>query len=283
MQNAQCGAEAAPVNAQAAGRNPQPVISIPQLMDRALLYLLRGKDRYGVWQSTQATINVLNALVAIFNRQEPGVWTPAQASGGQAEISINGRPATSVTMPPGRLNNPMMVDISQFISPGRNQITIRRGSASLLTSAQVVSTFYVPWSAAKTSHVTNAASNPLRLSVNFSKAQVGVNEEVICKVEAAGRNYGGMLLAEIGLPPGADVDRASLDLAMKNSGWYLSRYDVLPDRLIVYLWPRPDGNKFEFKFRQRFGLAAQTAPSLLYDYYNPEARTVVAPVKFMVR
>jgi hypothetical protein len=284
MQNADCGAEAAPVNTQAESRKSQPAISIPQLMDRALLYLLRGKDRYGVWQSTQATINVLNALVAIFNRQEQGVWTPAPAGvGGQAEISINGRPATSVTIAPGRLSNPLMVDISQFISPGDNQITIRRGSASLLTSAQVVSTFYVPWSAAKTSHVTNAATNPLRLAVNFSKAQVSVNEEVTCKVEASGKNYGGMLLAEIGLPPGADVDRASLELAVKNSGWSLSRYDVLPDRLIVYLWPRSDGNRFEFKFRQRFGLAAQTAPSLLYDYYNPEARTVVAPVKFVVR
>jgi phosphatidate phosphatase APP1 len=283
MQNAECVVEAAPGNAQAESRKPQPAISIPQLMDRSLLYLLRGKDRYGVWQSTQATINVLNALVAIFNRQEPGVWTQAEAGGGQAEISINGRPATSVTIPPGRLNNPLMVDITQFISPGDNQITIRRASASLLTSAQVVSTFYVPWSAAKTSHVTNAASNPLRLSVNFSKSQVSVNEEVTCKVEASGRNYGGMLLAEIGLPPGADVDRASLELAVKNSGWTLSRYDVLPDRLIVYLWPRADGNTFEFKFRQRYGLAAQTAPSLLYDYYNPEARTVVVPVKFVVR
>ncbi|HUQ32047.1 MAG TPA: MG2 domain-containing protein [Pyrinomonadaceae bacterium] len=289
MQNAGCGMEDTPVNPQSAIANPQPArpqpaISIPQLMDRALLYLLRGKDRYGVWQSTQATINVLNALVAIFNRQEPGTWTPALAGGGgQAEISINGRAATSLTIPPGRLNNPVMVDISQFISPGENQITIRRESASLLTSAQIVSTFYVPWSAAKTSHVTNAASNPLRLSVNFSKVQISVNEEVTCKVEAAGRNYGGMMLAEIGLPPGADVDRASLDLAVKNSGWTLSRYDVLPDRLIVYLWPRSDGNKFEFKFRQRFGLAAQSAPSLLYDYYNPEARTLVAPTKFVVR
>jgi hypothetical protein len=92
-----------------------------------------------------------------------------------------------------------------------------------------------------------------------------------------------MLLAEIGLPPGADVDRASLETAVKNSGWSLSRYDVLPDRLVVYLWPRYDGNRFEFKFRPRFGLTAQSAPSLLYDYYNPEARVVVAPTKFTVR
>jgi hypothetical protein len=253
------------------------------LIDRALLYLLRQKDRYGVWQSTQATINALGALIAIFPKQgTAGIWA-AIDSGGQAEIIINGRPATSVTIPPGRLNNPILVDISQFISAGDNQILIRRNGASTLASVQVVSTFYVPWSVAQAAHSANKASNPLRLAVSFSKAHASINEELVCRVEAGGKNYGGMLLAEIGLPPGADVDRASLETAVKNSEWSLSRYDVLPDRLIVYLWPRHNGTKFEFKFRPRFGLTAQSAPSLVYDYYNPEARAVVAPTKFVVK
>ncbi len=278
LQNADCGVE------NSSPANPKSEIRIPQLIDRALLYLLRQKDRYGVWHSTQATINVLNAMIAVLSKQETGTWTTlGTGAGGQAEIIINGRPATSVTLPPGRLNNPIMIDISPFISTGDNQILIRRGGASQLASAQMVSTFYVPWSVAPAAHGTSATSNTPRLAVSFSKNQLSINEEVTCKVEAFGRNYGGMLLGEIGLPPGADVDRASLELAVKNSGWYLSRYDVLPDRLIVYLWPRYDGTKFEFKFRPRFGLTAQTAPSLLYDYYNPEARTIVAPTKFVVK
>jgi hypothetical protein len=79
------------------------------------------------------------------------------------------------------------------------------------------------------------------------------------------------------------VDRASLEKAMKQSGWELSQYDVLPDRVIVYLWPRAGGTKFSFTFRPRYGIRAQTAPSLLYDYYNPEARVVIAPTRFVVR
>jgi uncharacterized protein YfaS (alpha-2-macroglobulin family) len=91
-----------------------------------------------------------------------------------------------------------------------------------------------------------------------------------------------MLLAEVGLPPGADVDRASLELAMKESGWEFSHYDVLPDRLVVYLWPRAGGTKFQFTFRPRYGLAAKSAASVVYDYYNPEARATLAPTKFNV-
>ena len=93
----------------------------------------------------------------------------------------------------------------------------------------------------------------------------------------------GMMLAEIGLPPGADVDRASLENGMKNSGWAFNQYDVLPDRVVVYLWPRAGGVAFDFKFRPRFGLTAKAAPSVVYDYYNPEARAVVAPVMFVVK
>jgi hypothetical protein len=53
-----------------------------------------------------------------------------------------------------------------------------------------------------------------------------------------------VFLAEIGLTPGADVHRASLETAMKSSDWAISQYDVLPDRVRVYLWPRAGGVKF---------------------------------------
>jgi hypothetical protein len=108
---------------------------------------------------------------------------------------------------------------------------------------------------------------------------------VQCNVDAERigfRGYG-MLLAEIGLPPGADVDRSSLERAMEASGWDINQYDVLPDRLIVYLWPHAGGTKFSFTFKPRFGLKALTAASVLYDYYNPEAHAVVEPAQFTVQ
>jgi hypothetical protein len=66
------------------------------------------------------------------------------------------------------------------------------------------------------------------------------------------------------------------------SGFALSHYDILPDRILAYLWPRAGGTGFSFSFRPRFAMRAKSAPSLLYDYYNPDARTVVAPATFRV-
>ena len=254
------------------------------LVDRGLLFLIRSKDRYGVWYSTQATINVLDAMISLYEAEQ--IKTSA---GGQAEIFVNGKPAGSVLMPPGnRPGNPLTVNLSAAIGGGENRIEIRRSGEATLATAQIVETHYAAWKDPAKEIIEPSQSSLLRLAVSYNKPQAKIGEEIICNVAAeriGHRGYGqfGMLLGEIGLPPGADVDCASLESAMKNSGWELNQYDVLPDRIIVYLWPRAGGTKFSFKFKLRYGIRAQSAPSVLYDYYNPEARVVVAPTRFAVK
>jgi hypothetical protein len=252
-----------------------------RLMGRGLVFLLHHKDRYGVWLSTQATVNVLDALIATSGA---GVERSTDA---KVEVVVNGHPAGSVAL--GRrdlFERPLSIDISRFISAGSNRVELRRPAGSPQTTAQLVATYWIPWStpvAANDPSLGHAPNSALRLTTAFDKTEAKVGDEVTCRVNAerVGAHGYGMLLAEIGLPPGADVDRASLESAMRASS--LSRYDILPDRLVVYLWPQTGGTRFEFKFRPRYGLAAQTAPSVLYDYYNPDARTTVAPTKFTVR
>ncbi len=82
--------------------------------------------------------------------------------------------------------------------------------------------------------------------------------------------------------PGAEVDRASLEKA-KEANWNFSRYDVLPDKIIVYMWAQAGAVNINFKFRQRYAINAQTAPSIVYDYYNAEAEATVAPLKFSIK
>lgn len=265
------------------------------LVNRGLLFLLRQKDRYGVWYSTQATINVLQALITLLAGEAHDTGTAALAASGKAnapgpiEVFVNERHAVSVPMPAvNQLASPIAVDLTPFLVPGENRLRLQREGKAVPASVQAVATYYVPWpSAGDANHSSASTKAPgtLNLKVGFDKSTVAINEEVTCKVlaERIGQSGYGMLLAEIGLPPGADVDRASLEKAMKESGWTFSRYDILPDRLIVYLWPRAGVVSFEFKFRPRYGLTAQTAASQLYDYYNPEARTVIAPTRFVVK
>jgi hypothetical protein len=109
-----------------------------------------------------------------------------------------------------------------------------------------------------------------------------VGEAIACRVEAERIGFAGygMMIAEIGLPPGAEVDRESLEEA-KQTG--VDGYEVRPDRVVFYLWPSAGGSNFQFIFRPRFGISAMSAPSVLYDYYNPEANATVLPLRFNVQ
>lgn len=116
------------------------------------------------------------------------------------------------------------------------------------------------------------------------KVNTAVMEDVTCSVEAerVGFKGYGMLLAEIGTPPWANVSRESLEEAIASDG-SISRYDILPDRIVIYMWAKAGGTKFNFKFKPGYGINAQTPASCVYDYYNPEARAVGMPIRFMVR
>jgi uncharacterized protein YfaS (alpha-2-macroglobulin family) len=105
-----------------------------------------------------------------------------------------------------------------------------------------------------------------------------------CTVSA--RRFGssgyGMLLAEVGLPSGADVDRASL--ARLLDSWTVSRYELQTDRIVFYLrsW-RPEGERFSFRFTPRYAIHAKAAPASLFDYYNPDLKAVLDPQAFQVK
>ena len=264
-----------------------------------MLFLLKNKDRYGVWLSTQATVNVLDALDALSPKRVAdgqgnklaATTSPVETNAAQkVEVFVNGQSAGLITLPASHEPaNPVSLDLSRFVAPGNNRVEIKRASgAGLAATAQLVTTYYQPWANAAADGTLSAQpqdSRALKLTVNFDRTQAAMGDTITCRVSAEriGHQGYGMLLAEIGLPPGADVDRASLERAMKASDWEFSHYDVLPDRLVVYLWPRAGGTNFAFTFRPRFGLAAKSAPSVVYDYYNPEARAVLAPTKFTVK
>ena len=272
---------------QALTRSARTQSEDPQLTDplvrSGLLFLLRQKDRYGVWYSTQATINVLDTLMTLLATEGTPSDRRSAASSGPVEIIINGQLATSLNLPPGEEATSLIrADISRFLHTGANHLQLRRAAGSAFASVQLVANYYVPWSAPG---ARVGETSALRLTATFDKTAAKINDEIVChvKAERVGFRGYGMLLAEIGLPPGADVDRASLESAMKTSGWAISQYDVLPDRVVVYLWAYAGGSDFAFKFRPRFALTAKTAPSVVYDYYNPEARAVVVPATFVVR
>ena len=249
-------------------------------VNRGLQYLLTHKDRYCTWYSTQATQNVLEAMIVAM---PPGTGGTADKS---ATILVNGATLASIQLPnPSEAAGPKVIEFGKELSKGSNKVEIRRAGDSGALQVNVIATYYVPWAqsqAAEGEKLKAGDTTALKLKVAFDRRQAKIGEALACRVEAERigfRGYG-MMVAEIGLPPGAEVDRESLERT-RDAG--VDGYEVQPDRVVFYLWPSAGGTKFEFTFRPRLGMNASTAPSTLYDYYNPEANAAVLPVRFTVQ
>jgi hypothetical protein len=255
--------------------------STQEIVSRGLQYLLSHKDRYAVWYSTQASQNALEAMIAAM----PPVSEAGKATA--VMLKVNGREWKTVQLAsPQDATGPITAGLTNVLAKGENTIELVSAGKLGATNAMVLANYYVPWGDSSTKTEENLASGEsraLQYRVNYDRYEAKEGETVKCRVatERIGYKGYGMMLAEVGLPPGAQVDRQSLESA-KESGAGVSSYEVLPDRVVFYVWPTAGGSHFEFGFRMRYGMEAWSAPSSLYDYYNPEAAEVVKPVKFSV-
>ena len=249
--------------------------ALDSLIRRGTLFLMRGRDRDGYWHSTQATLQTMRA-VADASAVLGGFGNPD----GRFEIRVHGKRVQTIAVDSG-MRDPVVVDVSGFLAAGDNPVTVTPSKAGAFSTILFSSSHWLPW------EKTQARVSPdLRLDVQFDKTELGVGEQARCsvKVERTGSQSRGMMIASIGLPPGAEADRASLE-ALVNSGSGVDRYEVMPDRVIFYLWLwQPSGvSTFQFRLSPRFPMKAKSEPSILYDYYNPEALSEVPPVRWIVK
>jgi hypothetical protein len=254
-----------------------------KLADDALLYLLHNRDGYGVWLSGQATVRVLKALLPLAVRQ---LRNP---SPGEFALTVNGKPlgpeqAAAIKSDSEIAEAPRTIDLTSMIQAGTNTLEFSGASNAALANAQLTARFYVPWAQAvegRTSITVPGKDFGLDFGYQCDVAGAKVGQPITCTVNA--RRFGsesyGMMLAEVGLPPGADVDRAALGKLLDS--WTIDRYDLEPDRIVFYLWSSAaEGDKFTFRFTPRYAIRAKAAPAKLTDYYNPDLNAVLAPQLF---
>jgi hypothetical protein len=254
--------------------------ALAEQVNRGLQYLLTHKDRYACWYSTQATQNVIEAMIAAMPAGKSG------AGDDSASVLVNSTKLADIKLPQAtEVVGPRVIDFGKELKAGTNRVAIQRAGNNSAMQTNVITSYYIPWPQAEATQAENFKSGDtraLKLKVDFDRREAKVGEALPCRVEAERIGFAGygMMIAEIGLPPGVEVDRESLEGAKQNG---VDGYEVQPDRVVFYLWPSAGGSKFQFVFRPRFGINAMSAPSVLYDYYNPEANAAVLPVRFNVQ
>jgi alpha-D-ribose 1-methylphosphonate 5-triphosphate synthase subunit PhnH len=256
------------------------------LRDEALYYLLRSQDHYGIWYSGQATVRVLQALLPLAIEETKTNGNTQEFRLAVNGVAITGTDAEALRTDPKLIDAPRSLDLTALLKPGHNELIFSNAGDVTLASAEASASYYVPWVETATPNQTNTQTGKdygLDFGYSCAAEHATAGRPIDCAVSV--RRFGsssyGMLLAEVGLPPGADVDRASLAKLLDT--WTISRYELEPDRIVFYLWSwRAEGSRFSFRFTPRYAIHAKAAPATLFDYYNPDLKAVLAPQRFQV-
>lgn len=242
----------------------------------ALTYLVQGKDSWGTWQTTQATILSLKALLT------------AAEQGGRAEgpatvrVSLNDEQRQEIVIDEDNADVVRLVTFDRGYSPSgadRVQIEVEDGQAGNLMY-QVATRYYVPWEAVEP---TPEIEPLIAVDIAYDRTTLAVNDEVTVDVEAQLRKgVVKMALIDLGVPPGFDV--LTEDLSRFVEQGVIARYELTGRQVIVYVEDLSSEAplRFNLRLRARFPLRAQTPPSSAYDYYNPETVTVREPLEVTV-
>jgi hypothetical protein len=247
----------------------------PDAVSGALAYLVQGKDAWGTWGTTQATILSLKALLL------------ANEKAGQAEgpatvrVSLNKEQTQKITIDETNLDVVHQVTFGHGLSPtGANRVQIEmEGGGNLMY--QVATRYYLPWDQVP---MVEMMGELMTIDVAYDRTTLVINDEVTVDVGARLNKEGvvRMALIDLGVPPGFTV--LTEDLSRLVEQGVIAHYELTGRQIIVYLedFSSEAPLRFNYRLRARFPMRAQTPPSSAYDYYNPGDTTVQAPLEVSV-
>ena len=245
----------------------------PELVERALAYLIDQRQPYGAFGTTQSTILVLKALIndAIAQRSDEAASVTVTFNGGRSQtFTIDDTNADVVQQ-----------IVFDDIAPGQQIVDLHvDGNRSL--QYQVTAGYYLPWSVVETDAPDRQQA--MRIDVDYARTQLAVNETVAVTalVEVLAPGNAGTVLVEIGVPPGLSPVSADLD-ALVESG-RIERYEFTGRSLRLYASGLANGFVYQFDYRLRaeFPVDALVPSSQVYDYYAPDRQDITPPQRIRV-
>jgi hypothetical protein len=243
---------------------------------KAMNYLVSKKDASGGWGTTQATIMALRALLLSADKA-------GGTAKGAVEVILNGKVANRLALTSE--NNDLL---HQFVfkevdARSANAVEIRfTGEGSV--AYQVAGRYFMPWN-------EKPASEALSIDVHYDRTHL--EQDQIATATATVRNNltkaAGMVMVDLGIPPGFELLSEDLDMYREKSAGQksgrLEKFSLTATQAILYFDSvAPNGKiALSFRLRAKFPIRARTFASRVYEYYAPEVGSLAPPVQLEVR
>ncbi|MEJ5200881.1 MAG: MG2 domain-containing protein [Anaerolineales bacterium] len=259
----------------------------PELVNGALTSLIRQKDSFGTWYSTQATVLTLKVLLQ-------SVRMGLEDVNAEVNVSLNGSQSKTLTI---NRQNYDVVQLLTFddVNIGRENVVSIHSSGEGNLMYQISGSYYLPWHKLSTYPELVPAGEPVAIDVQYDRTELAVNDSVTVSVRVALNQKGEKAeaaLIDLGVPPGFSVQTADLDALVARFNDVpddydfakIERYELTGRQILVYITNLSEGKPLEFSYRlrARFPLSVRTPASNVYDYYNPDVVGELAPQQLVV-
>jgi uncharacterized protein YfaS (alpha-2-macroglobulin family) len=232
--------------------------SHPSLADQGAAWLVRSRDPYGAWGSTQGTVLALRALSATGGGSRDKVG---------ASLRVNGREIPNAFVDSDAAQS---FDLSPYLHAGPNEVVLE---TSRRVNAQIAGRYYVPWA----SDDLLRGVDGLDLKVSYDRTDLALGDTVTCTVRVVADSF--MVMAEVAIPPGCTVDSSSLEDLVRRK--VIDKYTQTGRTMLFYLPGK--GATLSYALKPRYPLKVSLPRSVAYEYYTPERRVIAPPQDFEVR
>lgn len=244
----------------------------PGTVSKAITYLVKNKDAFGTWQSTQATIQALRAMLTA----ERGAVPKVRAT---IDVICNDKQTHRLTVDENNSEVLQLVDLQEQTRKGNNSISLTfNGEGGLMY--QIVGRYYLPYEG----KVRPSQKEPMTIRVEYDRTKLAANDILGVSATVINNRPGKakMVMVDLGLPPGFTLIPDQLNRAVELET--IEKYSTTGRQIMIYLREVENGKpvKIQYQLMAKYPLRAKTPKSATYEYYNPEIRAETQPVELVV-
>jgi uncharacterized protein YfaS (alpha-2-macroglobulin family) len=255
------------------------------LASAGLTTLIRQKDSYGTWYSTQATVMALKAL-----RESLG--SHVSEADAVVTVSLNNSQSHLLRITPENSDVVQWIIFDDFQAGSTNTLTINAsGDGNLLY--QISGSYYLPWSESRGG--AGGTTDIVTIDLSYDRTSLQVEDTITVDATISMNTEGSRAewaIIDLGLPPGFRVLTPDLDALIEQtrqpsdqeSKPTIERYELTGRQIILYISQLSYEMPLTFRYRlqAKYPLVAQAPASAVYDYYNPEVGGESAPILIVV-
>ncbi|UCG30598.1 MAG: hypothetical protein JSV53_01610 [candidate division WOR-3 bacterium] len=239
------------------------------VVSEALTYLIRAKDKSGIWYTTQGTIIALRAFVAALGSTSEDVDA-------RIVVTVNGKKVSEFRVDKSNADLMHQIDLSGNIGAKNTVEVIVDGEGNFLY--EIMSKYYLPWEI-----VPKGGKPPFTIDVEYDRTKLGVNDivDVDVRVQLLRPGRAQMVMVDLGIPPGFEVLTPTLDELV---GKKIQKYSLTPRQIIIYLDEVVFGTpvNIEYRLQAKYPIRAKVRASQVYEYYNIEDGAFEPPIEMQV-